>query len=246
MPSAASGSASLSMRCGGSASLQLCLATPFHVLCAPEGDSDAAADPFAAVGVCRPAAVRHADAGRRESHHHPRWLRLDVGADRRQGPDRDRPRDAEPGAGGCPRRARARLHELRASREGFVRRHRTLGAAGRRNRRGDQPGSRGDHAEGQDADLGCGAARGRGPQIHRGQGDGDPDHRRARDLRGRSLRAGELARNSGRRLHYPCGRLRAHRRRGQAGGLPRREYRRQVYRRGRRGDADRGAEEHGG
>ena len=41
------------------------------------------------------------------------------------------------------------------------------------------------------------------------------------------------ARGPGRRLHHPRGRLRPHRRRRQAGRLPRREYRRPVYR-GRR------------
>ena len=67
--------------------------------------------------------------------------------------------------------------------------------------------------------------------------DGHPDHRRHRDLRGRSLRARQGVGSSRRRLHRPCRRLRPDRGRGQGGRLPRRKHRRQISAGVRRGSA---------
>ena len=83
----------------------------------------------------------------------------------------------------------------------------------------------------------------RGAEIHRGQGDRHPDHRRARDVQRRPLRARQGTGGVRRRLHRPCRRLRPDGGRRQAGRLPCRQHRRQIHpgvrREGAAGCADR-------
>ena len=69
----------------------------------------------------------------------------------------------------------------------------------------------------------------RSAQIHRGQGDRHPHHRRAGDLQCRPLRARQGARAVRRRFHRPRRRLRADGGRGQAGRVSGRKYRRQIH-----------------
>ena len=88
-----------------------------------------------------------------------------------------------------PHRQGDRLHGLWPSREGQLRRHRADRAAAgglgerdfRRRRQHEIPR--------QDAADRRRQAGGRGVEIHRGQGDRHPDHRRARDVQRRPLRA---------------------------------------------------------
>ena len=81
----------------------------------------------------------------------------------------------------------------------------------------------------------------RSAEIHRGQGDRHPHHRRARDLQRRPLRARQGTGGGGRRFHRPCRRLRPDGGRGQAGRLPRRKHRRQIHPGRRRSRAGGGA-----
>ena len=90
----------------------------------------------------------------------------------------------------------------------------------------------------QDAAVGRREAGRRSAEIHRGQGDGDPHHRWARNLQRRPLRGRQGAGAGRRRLHRPCRRLRPDGGGGQAGRLPRREHRRQIYPGRRRGRAE--------
>ena len=128
-----------------------------------------------------------------------------------------------------PGRHRARPHGLWPSRKGHLRGHRAdRAAAGRHRQRHHRPPPTSEIPR-QDAAVGRRQAGRRSAEIHRGQGDRHPDHRRARDLQCRPLRARQGARAVRRRFHRPCRRLRPDRGRGQAGRLPRRKHRRQIY-----------------
>ena len=181
------------------------------------------------LGMAMVLALDDSSDGRRQGDHRPRRLRLDVGPDRRQAEAGDRPRDAAQRAAVDAGRSRARLHGLRPSREGQLRRHRADRPAGRRHRERDHHCRRQSEIPRQDAADRRRQAGRRSAQIHRGQGDRHPHHRRARDLQCRPLRARQGARAVRRRFHRPCRRLRADGGRGQAGRLPRREHRRQIH-----------------
>ena len=166
---------------------------------------------------------------RQQGHHHSRCFRLDVGADRRQAEARNRPRIAENRAAVGPRRRRDRLHGLWPSRKGQLRRHRTDRAAAGRFGKRHLGRRRQPEISRQDAADRGRQAGGRSAEIHRGQGDRRPHHRRARNLRRRPLRAGQGAGGLRRRFHRRCRRLRPDRRRRQADRLPRRQHRRQIH-----------------
>ena len=149
--------------------------------------------------------------------------------DRRQAEAGDRPRIAAHRAAVGAGRHRARLHGLWPSRKGQLRRHRADRAAAAGTASAITAAADSLKFLGKTPLTRRRQAGGRGAEIHRGQGDRHPHHRRARDLRRRPLRARQGARSVRRRFHRPCRRLRPDGGRGQAGRLPRRKHRRQIH-----------------